>query len=101
MADKYQHIAIAAHQAGALAAGEKIVTQEMMYGGKTGIPGECDVIIGIGKTYDPMEKKYRWLYIARNKLPSGPRTRPDYREDSLFQVEFQAARGRYETIEFK
>ncbi len=101
MADKYQHVAIAAHQAGAIAAGEKRVTQEMMYGGKTGIPGECDVIIGIGKTYDPADKPYRYLYIARNKLPSGPRTNPVLREDSEFKVKFEAARGRYVTTEFK
>lgn len=101
MADRYSHIAIAAHQAGALAAGEKWVTQEQMYGGKTGIPGECDVIIGIGKTYDPTAKKQRYLNIARNKLPSGPRTRPELREDSHFEVKFEAAKGRYETLEFK
>lgn len=101
MADKYKHIAITAHQAGAVAAGEKIVTQEMMYGSKSGIPGECDVIIGVGKTYNPKEKEMRYLYIARNKLPSGPRTIPDKREDTLFSVKFVAGRGRYETIEFK
>ncbi len=101
MADKHQHVAITAHQAGALAAGEKWVTQEQMYGGKTGIPGECDVIIGIGKTYDPLEKGQRYLNIARNKLPSGPRTIPDLREDSHFVVKFKAGHGRYETLEYK
>lgn len=101
MADKYQHVAITAHQAGALAAGEKWVTQEQMYGGKTGIPGECDVIIGIGKTYDPLEKEHRFINIARNKLPSGPRTIPDLREDSHFIVKFKAGQGRYETIEYR
>ena len=101
MADKHRHVAIAAHQAGYLAAGEKWVTQEQLYGGKTGIPGECDVIIGIGKTYDPLDKENRFINIARNKLPSGPRTIPDLREDSHFVVKFKAGHGRYETLEYR
>lgn len=100
-ASKYNHAAIAIHQAGALAAGEKWLTQEMLYGSKTGVAGECDVIIGIGKTYVAAEKHLRFVSICRNKLPSGPRTKPELREDSHFQVEFDAARSRYETIEFK
>ena len=100
-ADKHGHAAIAVHQAGALAAGEKWITQEMLYGSKTGIAGECDVIIGIGKTYVEAEKGLRFVSIARNKLPSGPRTKPELREDSHFQVKFDAARSRYESIEFK
>ena len=101
MADKYQHVSIAAHQAGALAAGEKYVLQEHMYGSKTGVAGECDVIIGIGKVYDPTMKDTRWLNIARNKLPSGPRTVPSLREDSHFEVKFRAGFGRYDTIEYR
>ena len=100
-ASKYDHAAIAIHQAGALAAGEKWLTQEMLYGSKTGIAGECDVIIGIGKTYVEAEKHLRFVSICRNKLPSGPRTKPELREDSHFMVDFNAARSRYETIEFK
>lgn len=100
MADKYDLISVPAHQAGALAAGEKWVTQEMMYGSKTGVAGECDVIIGIGKVYDPLLKEQRYINIARNKLPSGPRTVPSLREDSHFEVKFKAAKGRYETIEY-
>ena len=101
MADKYDLVSMPAHQAGALAAGEKWVTQEMMYGSKTGVAGECDVIIGIGKVYDPVLKEQRYLNIARNKLPSGPRTIPALREDSHFEVKFKGAKGRYETIEYK
>jgi len=100
MADKYDLVSMPAHQAGALAAGEKWVTQEMMYGSKTGVAGECDVIIGIGKVYDPMLKSQRYINVARNKLPSGPRTVPALREDSHFEVKFRGAKGRYETIEY-
>lgn len=101
MADKYDCISLPVHQAGALAAGEKWVMQEHMYGSKTGVAGECDVIIGIGKTYDPTMSERRFINIARNKLPSGPRTIPSLREDSHFEVKFKASRGRYETIEYK
>jgi hypothetical protein len=73
----------------------------MLYGSKTGIAGECDVIINIGKTYVEAEKSIRYISIARNKLPSGPRTKPELREDSHFTVQFDAARSRYATIEFK
>jgi replicative DNA helicase len=100
VASKYDVASIAVHQAGALAAGEKWLTQEMLYGSKTGIAGECDVIIGIGKTYVEAEKNLRYISIARNKLPSGPRTMPEHREDSHFTVKFDAARSRYDTIEF-
>lgn len=100
MADKYKLAAIAVHQAGAAAAGEKWITQEQMYGSKTGVAGECDVIIGIGKTYDPREKDHRYINIIRNKLPSGPRTIASLREDSHFEVKFKAGHGRYETIEY-
>lgn len=101
MADKYKTVCIAVHQAGAAAAGEKWLTQEQMYGSKTGVAGECDVIIGIGKVYDASFSDHRFLSIIRNKLPSGPRTRPDLREESHFEVKFKAGKGRYETIEYK
>jgi hypothetical protein len=100
-ASKYDVASIATHQAGALAAGEKWITQEMLYGSKTGIAGECDVVINIGKTYAAAEKGLRYITVARNKLPSGPRTMPEHREDSHFTVDFDAARSRYATIEFK
>lgn len=87
-------IVVSAHQADVRGEGQKVLTQDMLYGTKTGVQGEVDLCLMIGKTHDPAEASLRTINIARNKLPGGPRTKPGLRE-SHFEVTFDGARSRY------
>jgi hypothetical protein len=94
IAKKYKCIVVAAHQADASGEGQRIMTQDKLYNNKTGIQGEVDVVLMIGKTHDPADADKRTINIAKNKLPGGPRTKPELRESS-FDVKFDGARSRY------
>ena len=61
------------HQLGGEAEGEKFPTMNMLYGSQTGIQGEADLIIMLGKSKDAREQDYRFLSFPKNKMGSGPR----------------------------
>ena len=87
-------IVVSAHQADVSGEGQRILTQDKLYGTKTGVQGEVDLALMIGKDHDPANQNVRTINIARNKLPGGPRTKPHLRE-SHFEVGFDGARSRY------
>jgi replicative DNA helicase len=90
-------LVVSAHQADVRGEGQKVLTQDMLYGTKTGVQGEVDLCLMIGKTHDPAEADKRTINIARNKLPGGPRTKPEMRETS-FECAFDGARSRYNSL---
>ena len=100
LASKYDCIVVGVIQADASAEGEKWIRQHQLYGSKTGVQGEADVLITIGRTFDPKEKDYRFIHVPKNKLPGDSNCDPS-RKHGYFTVHFDALRGRYETIEFK
>lgn len=57
---------IAVHQADGSAEGVRWIDMSRLYGSKTGIQGEADAIITIGR--DPMTGDTRYLYVPKNKL---------------------------------
>lgn len=65
MAKEYAPV-IFVHQAGDLAENKKWVTMDMMYGNKTGIQGEADLIIGLGRSHN--EGNRRGIYLSKNKM---------------------------------
>jgi KaiC/GvpD/RAD55 family RecA-like ATPase len=91
MAVRYKIPIIAIMQADASGEGKAWLDQSQLYGSKTGIQGEADVIAMIGNTY---EIDTRFIHIAKNKLPGGPRTKAAERHGK-FEVRFDQERARY------
>lgn len=54
------------HQAGENAENQKWIHMDMMYGNKTGMQGEADLIIGLGRKHS--EGYHRGLYLSKNKM---------------------------------
>lgn len=92
MAKKYAPV-ITVHQAGGSVGGEKWIPMEALYGSQTGIQGEADAIITIGRTYDSSEEKYRFFYIPKNKMYG---TNRKYR-NGKFVAELNVDTGRFNT----
>ncbi len=84
-------------QADGSAAGQKWINDNQLYMSKTTLPGEADVIITIGKSFDDSEQDYRYIYLPKNKLPGGPKTDPT-RKHGKAEVEFDGERGRFKTF---
>lgn len=82
---------ITVHQAGGGAGGERWIPMEMLYGSQTGIQGEADAIITIGRTYDPADDGVRFFYIPKNKMRGNL---PMYR-NGKFILDFDPDVGRF------
>lgn len=92
MAKKYAPV-ITVHQAGGTSGGERWLPMEALYGSQTGIQGEADAIIMIGRSYEPTENDYRFFFIPKNKM---------YGKDAInrngrFVAHFDAPTGRFTT----
>lgn len=91
LAVKYKTTIIAVMQADASGEGKAWLDQSQLYGSKTGVQGEADVILMVGNTG---EIDTRFIHVAKNKLPGGPRTKPAERHGK-FEVRFDPERSRY------
>ena len=99
LAKRFNCIVLAVAQADGSAEGEQWVYQNQLYGSKTGIQGEADFIITIGKVHDPALENVRFIHVPKNKLPGGPRTDASKRH-GYHQVDFDGDRGRYKTVAY-
>lgn len=84
---------ITVHQAGGVAGGERWIPMEQLYGSQTGIQGEADAIITIGRTYDPTEADMRFFYLPKNKMRGST---PSQR-NGRFVLKFDPDVGRFES----
>ena len=55
-------------QAGDSASGRRILTRGDVDGSNVGIPGQCDVMVGIGATEDEEARGHRTISLPKNKL---------------------------------
>ena len=94
-ANRYEVPILAVGQADASADGQRYLTQNMLYGSKTGVQGEIDLLLGMG--YDPTIESRRFISLLKNKLPGGPKTDPLLKHAKL-EVEFEPHTGRYRDI---
>jgi replicative DNA helicase len=94
-ANKYATPILAVAQADAAAEGQRYLTMGMIYGSKTGVQGEADLLIGMGM--DPSVTNRRYLSLLKNKLPGGPKTNPLLKHGKL-EVKFNEATGRYSDV---
>lgn len=80
---------ITVHQADGSAEGVKWIDMSKLYGSKTGIQGEADAIITIGRT--PETGDLRYIYVPKNKLAGN---NPSLR-NGMFEVEIEKDIGRF------
>lgn len=85
---RYNCIVLTCHQADTSAEGEKYMTQQQMYGSKTEIQGELDVLLSVGRSHDVASANTRYLSSAKNKQPDSPGMDPLKREGPLGEVGF-------------
>lgn len=64
-AKKYAPV-ITVHQAGGEAEGMRWIPYSMLYGSKTGVPGEADAILMMGRDYDDGDSRFLWA--PKNKM---------------------------------
>lgn len=89
MAKEYAPV-LFVHQGGETAENQKWVTMDMMYGNKTGMQGETDLLIGLGRKLN--EGNRRGIYLSKNKmLTPGDRTKIN----GKFNVEIDPNHARF------
>lgn len=81
---------ITVHQADGTAEGVKWIDMSKLYGSKTGIQGEADAIIMMGRL--PETGNTRYIYVPKNKLKGG--TDPSLR-NGRFEIEIQPDIARF------
>ena len=82
---------ITVHQADGSAEGQKWIDMGQLYGSKTGVQGEADAIITIGRL--PEEGDKRYLYIPKNKLDGNNQALRNGR----FEIEILPEIGRFKS----
>jgi replicative DNA helicase len=97
LADKYECPVINVHQASGDAAGVAYIEAHQMYSSKTGIQGEVDAILGIGRVTDPaVHMNTRFLNISKNKLDGGVHTLPEKR-NGKYEVSIEPEIARFKS----
>lgn len=98
LAEKYDCPVISVHQADGSASGVEYIEMNQMYGSKTGIQGEADAILGIGRSVDPsVGNNTRFLHISKNKLDGGARS-DDKERNGKWMVEIQPYIARFKGV---
>lgn len=97
LADKYG-VVFCLSQADASAEGQRTLDQSQLYGSKTKVQGEADILLMVGK--EPVSGESRWINVCKNKMPSGPRVNPAL-SHGQFEVRMDAERARYSSIAYR
>ena len=82
---------ITVHQADGTAEGQLWIEMNQMYGSKTGIQGEADAIITLGKSHESGYENIRGLYVPKNKMVGDD---PAFR-NGKFEITIQGDIGRF------
>lgn len=93
LADKFG-VVMGVVQAGDAGEGVEYMTQNMLYGSRTGVQGEIDILIMIGKNHDPTQEDLRFFSIVKNKKPITGRMVKE-RKHGKFPCKFDTDTGRY------
>jgi len=88
---------IVVHQLGSAAEGERFPPMSALYGSQTGIQGEADAIILIGRSSDPRENDVRFFSIPKNKMGDGIHVKPGMR-NARFVLKIKPDIARYEDV---
>ena len=85
---------ITVHQADATAEGQEYLTMNQLYMSKTGVQGEADAIIMIGRSHDTVKQDSRFIHVPKNKFPSSATMNPKSRNIKA-EVEILTDIGRF------
>jgi|CXWL01.1.fsa_nt_gi hypothetical protein len=96
LADKYGAV-FAVSQAGDQAEGHKFLNQSQLYGSRTGVQGEIDVMIMIGQSNDPGQRDIRGISICKNKKPTTGRMMPTHKH-MKFECTIDPERQRFRSL---
>ncbi|RMG76687.1 MAG: hypothetical protein D6711_03365 [Chloroflexi bacterium] len=86
-------------QAGASADDKRWLSQADVYGSKTKMPSESDIMLGIGRDHLPApgQENYRYIKVIRNKKPITHRMQPELKYGA-FITEMNLGTGRYRDV---
>lgn len=76
--------------------GKEYIEQDDLRGTTTDKQGEADAIVTIGRSVDPAKGSARYIYVPKNKLHGGPRSKEEFRH-GRFEVRIRPEIARYET----
>jgi replicative DNA helicase len=88
---------VAVHQLGGEAEGERYPPMSNLYGSQTGIQGEADAIILIGRSHDPREQDIRFFSLPKNKMGDGSKVVAGKR-NAKFALKIVPEIARYEDV---
>lgn len=88
-------VVVALAQAGEEAEGVQWITQNMIYGSKTGAAGEADLMLTMGKKNEAGSASKRFIHTPKNKLPGGKGSDPRERH-GYHIVEFDQETGQFD-----
>lgn len=94
VAKRYDAVVVCICQADASAEGERFFDKSKVYGSKTGIPGEADILICLGHSHDIKDKDKRFINIAKNKTTGDASVDPS-KSHNQFVCSFNGATGRF------
>ena len=89
---KNHGVVLAVLQADGTAEGQQFMNQSQVYGSKTGVQGEADGMIMIGR--DVQNDTIRYISVAKNKKPTTGKMEPSLRH-AQFACAFDQDRGRF------
>ena len=76
------------------AEGEKYIEMNQLYGSKTGVQGEADAIVTIGRMHNDPIPDARYIYVPKNKLVGGEPTKRNAR----WEVRIHPEIARYSSV---
>ena len=85
---------IAVHQADGSASNVRYIEMDQLHMSKTGIQGEADAIITIGKTNEAGYENTRFINVPKNKLTGGPMSDQAFRH-ATWEVKIDAEIARF------
>lgn len=94
LAKTYDAVVVCICQADGSVEGERFFGKDKVYGSKTGIPGEADILICLGHSHDPKDEPFRFINIAKNKTTGDASTDPS-KKHLQFYCAFDGGTGRF------
>lgn len=94
IAKVYNATVVCIGQADGSVEGERWFEKDKVYGSKTGIPGEADILICLGHSHSPGDEDKRFINIAKNKTTGDATTDPT-KKHAKFVATFDGGTGRF------
>ena len=94
LAKTYDAVVVCICQADGSVEGERWFGKDKVYGSKTGVPGEADILICLGHSHDDKDAAHRFISIAKNKTTGDASVDPT-KKHNRFVCAFDGGTGRF------